>query len=113
MPGTKILKDNVVICGGSNNKEMARSVAGYLGKNVVEVDAGNFRDGETFIKLHENVNNKDVVIIQSMSKPVNESIMELVFTIATMKRNGASSVTAVIPYYAYARQERKVGPYRC
>jgi len=48
-----------------------------------------------------------------MSKPVNESIMELVFTIATMKRNGASSVTAVIPYYAYARQERKVGPYKC
>lgn len=107
------LSSNVVIAGGPKCKDLVDGISSHLGISKVEFEVGNFKDGETFVKLGSDVNQKDVIVVQSMCKPVNESLMELIFLITTMKRNGANSVSAIIPYYAYARQERKVGEYKC
>lgn len=111
-PMNSVLQENVVIASGSHSLELTKEVAALLGAPMADFQTGNFRDGETSIQLHSDLNGKHVVIVQSMSKPVNEAIMELLFLITTSRRNGAESVTVVVPYFAYARMERKVGPYK-
>lgn len=96
---------------GNSNRELAVKVADHLGIPIGSATIGSFNDGETRIKINENVRNRDVVILQSncptASHSVNENIMELYLMIRTMKRASANSITVVIPYYGYARQDRK------
>jgi ribose-phosphate pyrophosphokinase len=77
--------------------------------NLGKITVARFADGEVNVVINENVRGKDVYIIQPTSPPVNETLMELLLMISTMRRASARKITAVIPYYGYARQDRKVG----
>lgn len=96
---------------GNSNPVLAQEVAEQLGVPLGSATVSTFNDGETRIRINENVRNRDVVIIQSncstATRSVNENIMELYLMIRTMKRASAKSITAVIPYFGYARQDRK------
>ncbi len=92
---------------GNSNKELAEKMAGYLGITLGDAEVYNFSDGETFINIRENVRGCDIFLIQSTSNPVDKNLMELLIMIDAMKRASANRITAVIPYYGYARQDRK------
>lgn len=79
--------------------------------NLGKITVNRFADGEVNVVINENVRGKDVYIIQPTSPPVNETLMELLLMISTMRRASARKITAVIPYYGYARQDRKVTKY--
>ena len=89
---------------------LAGSICEYLRKPLGEVMAKRFSDGEVQVQINENVRGKDVFIIQSTCPPVNETLMELLIMIDAIKRASAKRITAVIPYYGYARQDKKVAP---
>lgn len=99
--------DQVVIVSGTSNPELSQSVASYLSKPLCNIDLKRFADGETSIHIKDQVKGKHVYIVQSTSKPVNDNVMELFLLVSACKRGGAQSVTCAIPYYGYARQERK------
>lgn len=82
-------------------------MAEHLGTQLADVKILHFADGETFVRVVDNVNGKHVYIVQPTSPPVNDHLMELILFISACKRAGAASVTCVIPYYGYARQDRK------
>ncbi len=90
--------------------ELAEEVSGYLGKPLTKTEISRFSDGEVYVQIDESVRGDDVFVIQSLSYPVNDNIMELLVTLDALKRSSAKSVNVVIPYYAYARQDRKVAP---
>ncbi len=92
---------------GNSNKELAEKMAGYLGIPLGDAEVYNFSDGETFININENVRGCDIFLMQSTSNPVDKNLMELLIMIDAMKRASANRITAVIPYYGYARQDRK------
>lgn len=96
-----------LFCGNAN-KELANEVANQLGVEMGKVTVSKFEDGEVNVMVHENVRGKDVYIIQPTCTPVNENLMELMLMISTMRRASARRITAVIPYYGYARQDRKM-----
>ena len=98
------------VFSGRAHPALAEEICEYLGISLGAVEAYNFSDGEIFCQLRENVRGADVFIVQSICDPVNESLMELLIMLDTMKRSSASSVTAVVPYYAYARQDKKDKP---
>lgn len=106
--------NSYLIFSGNANKALAEEVAEYLGVSLGKASVKKFNDGEISIKINENVRNKEVFIIQptcsNASQSVNDSMMELYLLIRTMKRSSAASVTAIIPYYGYARQDRKSAP---
>lgn len=91
----------------NSNKEVAQGIAGCLGLPLGKSDCSTFSDGEISVSLHESVRGSDCFIVQSTCSPVNDNLMELLIMIDAMKRSSASSVTAVIPYFGYARQDRK------
>lgn len=93
---------------GNANKPLAQDIANHLGMNLGKITVARFADGEVNVVINENVRGKDVYIIQPTSPPVNETLMELLLMISTMRRASARKITAVIPYYGYARQDRKV-----
>ncbi len=93
---------------GNSNKPLAHDIAKYLGTSLGKVKVGHFADGEVNVVINENVRGKDVYIVQPTSPPVNETLMELLLMISTMRRASAQKITAVIPYYGYARQDRKL-----
>lgn len=93
---------------GNSNKPLAQDIANHLGMNLGKVRVDHFADGEVNVVINENVRGKDVYIIQPTSPPVNETLMELLLMISTMRRASAQKITAVIPYYGYARQDRKM-----
>ncbi len=95
---------------GNSNKPLAEAIARQLNTKLGDIEVGHFSDGETSVYLKESVRGRDVFIIQSTSTPVNESLMELLVMIDTMKRGSAGRITAVIPYFGYARQDRKAKP---
>lgn len=97
----------VKIFTGNANPRFAREVAGYLGIEVGKAFVGRFNNGEIQIKIDESVRGQDVFLIQTTSFPVNDHLMELLIMIDAAKRASAKTITAVIPYYAYARQDRK------
>ena len=103
--------DGALIFSGNANLSLAQEVASYLNAPLGKMDLGRFNDGEIRVSVNENVRNRDVFIIQSNCssehQSVNDSIMELFFIVRTLKRASVGSVTAVIPYYGYARQDRK------
>ncbi len=95
---------------GNSNLPLAKEICDYLGLSLGQATVSTFSDGEIFVKIEENVRGSDVFVIQSSSEPVNNHIMELLVLIDALKRASARKITAVIPYYGYARQDRKDQP---
>lgn len=92
---------------GSANRDLAKKLAEHLGVPVGSTDVGRFSNGEIRVNIEENVRGTDVFIIQSTSQPVNDNLMELLLMIDACRRSSAHRITAVMPYYGYARQDRK------
>lgn len=95
---------------GTAHAELAAEVTSYLGVPLGDATVSAFSDGEILVRLNENVRGSDVFVLQPTSMPVNHNIMELLLVIDALKRASAARITAVIPYYGYARQDRKVQP---
>ncbi len=94
---------------GNSNLPLARDVASYLGIALTEASVRRFADEEVFVEIHENVRGEDVFVLQSTGYPANDNLMELLICIDALKRASAKRITAVIPYFGYARQDRKSG----
>ena len=95
------------LISGNSNLELAQRISQFAGVPLVKASIGRFADGEVRAEIYENVRGKDVFVIQSTSSPVNENFMELLVMIDALRRASARRITAVIPYYGYARQDRK------
>ena len=100
----------VKLMTGTANPELAKRVAANLGMPLADVKVGRFSDGEIQVVINESVRDCDVFIVQSLCRPANDNIMELLLMADALKRASAGRITAVIPYYAYGRQDRKVNP---
>ena len=94
----------------NSNRPLAEAIAAYLDVSLTEADVRRFADMEVFVEIHENVRGEDVFVVQSTSYPANDNIMELLVCLDALRRGSARRVTAVLPYYGYARQDRKSGP---
>ncbi|MEE8482995.1 MAG: ribose-phosphate pyrophosphokinase [Nitrospinota bacterium] len=102
------MTDAPVVIAGRSNKTLAQGIALRIGVEITKCDISDFSDGEIFCQILENVRGSDVFIVQSSSPPVNDNLMELLIVIDAVKRASARRITAVVPYYGYARQDRKV-----
>lgn len=102
--------DRLVLLSGSSNLPLAERVAEYHKKPLATAEIRRFSDGEVFVEIQENVRGRDVFVIQSTSTPANDHLMELLILIDALRRASAERITAVLPYYGYARQDRKVSP---
>ena len=98
------------ILSGNANRPLAEKLAAYLGVTLGEVEISRFPDGETFVKIRENVRGSDVFVIQPICRPPNENLMELLIMIDAARRASAARITAVLPFFGYARQDRKDQP---
>ena len=98
------------IISGNSNPVLANQISKELKVKTIDVTVTRFSDQEVFVEINENIRGKNIFVIQSTSMPANDHIMELLITIDALKRASANTVTAVIPYFGYARQDRKVGP---
>jgi ribose-phosphate pyrophosphokinase len=95
---------------GNSNTPLARSIAEYLKMPLTDASVRRFADEEVFVEINENVRGEDVFVIQSTSYPANDNLMELLICIDALRRASAKRITAVLPYFGYARQDRKPGP---
>ena len=95
---------------GNSNKILSKNIAKYLKSKLVNSSIRKFADGEIYIEINENIRGNSIFIIQSISSPANDNLMELLLCIDALKRSSAKNITAVIPYFGYARQDRKVVP---
>ena len=98
----------IVAC--NSNRPLAEAVAKQLNLPLTKASVRRFADMEVFVEIHENIRGEDVFVIQSTSYPANDNLMELLITLDALRRSSARRVTAVIPYFGYARQDRKSGP---
>jgi len=98
------------VCFGTAHRELSKNICSQLGIDPVHVDIRRFKDGEIFVQIEENVRGKDVFIVQPTCSPANENLMELLILLDAAKRASAKRITAVLPYYGYARQDRKDRP---
>ncbi|WP_347302450.1 ribose-phosphate pyrophosphokinase [Croceibacterium sp. TMG7-5b_MA50] len=98
------------ILAGNANLPLARAIAGYLELPLTDATVRRFADEEIFVEINENVRGEDVFIVQSTSFPANDNLMELLIGIDALRRASARRITAVVPYFGYARQDRKPGP---
>jgi ribose-phosphate pyrophosphokinase len=98
----------IVAC--NSNRPLAEAVAAALGLPLTRASVRRFADMEVFVEIHENIRGEDVFVVQSTSYPANDNLMELLITLDALRRASARRVTAVIPYFGYARQDRKSGP---
>ncbi len=98
------------IFSGNSNPALAQKICDYLDRPLGQAKVSRFSDGEVQIEINENVRRKDVFLIQSTCAPVNDNLVELLLMLDALKRSSASKITAVIPYYGYARQDKKVAP---
>ena len=103
-------ESDFVLFSGNSNQALARDVCEYLGQPLGKCAVTHFSDGETQVEIGENVRGRDVFLLQSTSTPVNDHLMELLILIDAARRASAEQITAVIPYFGYARQDRKVAP---
>ncbi len=99
--------NSIKLFAGNASKNLASEIARILNTELGELEAGRFSDGETKVNIHETVRGRDVFIIQSTSAPVNDNLMELLVIIDALRRASAGRITAVMPYFGYARQDRK------
>ena len=95
---------------GNSNKVLSKNIAKYLKTKLVNSSIRKFADGEIYIEVNENIRGNSIFIVQSISSPANDNLMELLLCIDALKRSSAKNITAVIPYFGYARQDRKVVP---
>lgn len=100
----------IKLIAGNSNLPLAKGISDYLGVPLVDATVGKFSDGEMSVQINENVRGTDVFVIQSTCPPVNDNLMELLIIIDALRRSSALRITAVVPYYGYARQDRKVQP---
>ena len=98
------------LLAGNSNLPLARSIADYLEMPLTDASVRRFADEEIFVEVNENVRGEDVFVIQSTSYPANDNLMELLICIDALRRASAKRITAVLPYFGYARQDRKPGP---
>jgi len=98
------------LMAGNSNLPLVKSIAAYLETPVTEASVRRFADEEVFVEIHENVRGEDVFVVQSTSYPANDNLMELLICIDALRRASAKRITAVLPYFGYARQDRKPGP---
>ncbi len=98
------------IMSGNANLPLARAIAAYLEVPLTDASVRRFSDKEIFVEIHENVRGEDVFVIQSTCFPANDNLMELLICIDALRRASANRITAVVPYFGYARQDRKPGP---
>ena len=98
------------IVAGNSNIPLSQSIAKYLKVPLVKSSIKKFPDKEIFVEIQENVRGEDVFVIQSTSFPANDHVMELLIIIDALKRGSAKKISAIMPYYGYARQDRKSGP---
>ena len=98
------------LVAGNSNRPLADAIAAYLNKPLSNCVVRRFADMEIFVEVHENVRGEDVFAIQSTSFPANDHLMELLIIIDALRRSSVRRITAVVPYYGYARQDRKPGP---
>ena len=98
------------LLSGNSNKPLSKSIAKYLKSKLVNSSIRNFSDGEIYVEINENIRGNSIFVIQSVSSPANDNLMELLLCIDALKRSSAKNITAVIPYFGYARQDRKVVP---
>ena len=98
---------DIKLFAGRSNPALAQEIADYLGTTVGPMVIKNFADGEIYVQVKESIRGDDVFIVQPLCNPVNENLMELLIMIDAFKRASAKTITAVIPYYGYARQDRK------
>jgi len=96
------------IFSGNSNRDLAKAITRYMGIPLGAVMVGSFSDGEIQVEFRENVRGMDVFVVQSTCRPVNDNLLELLVMVDALKRASASRITAVLPYYGYARQDRKV-----
>ena len=101
---------NPVIFAGNSHPQLVRDICDYLGQDIGQVEVFKFSNDNTFVKILENVRQKDVFILQSTVEPVNDHIMEMLIMIDAAKRASAGRITAVVPYYSYARTDKKDQP---
>ena len=98
------------VVAGNSNRPLAESIAAYCDSPLTDATIRRFSDQEVFVEIQENVRGEDMFLIQSTSFPANDNLMELLVTLDALRRASAKRVTAVIPYFGYARQDRKPGP---
>ena len=98
------------LLSGNSNKKLSEKIAKYLKEKLVNSSIRKFKDGEIYIEINENIRGNNIFIIQSISSPANDNLMEMLLCIDALKRSSAKNITAVIPYFGYARQDRKVVP---
>jgi len=104
------MSNGIKILTGNANQPLARKVSEYINIPLTDTTVTSFSDGEILVQINENVRGSDVFVIQPTCAPVNKNLMELLLIVDALKRASASRITAVIPYYGYARQDRKVQP---
>ncbi len=98
------------LLAGNANPPLAKKISKYLNTKLCKMEVRRFADNEVFVEINENVRGEDVFVIQPTSSPTNDNLMELLIIIDAARRSSARRITAVIPYYGYARQDRKPGP---
>ena len=98
------------LLAGNSNPPLAKAIADYLELPLTEASVRRFADEEIFVEIHENVRGEDVFVVQSTSYPANDNLMELLICVDALRRASAKRITAVVPYFGYARQDRKPGP---
>ena len=98
------------LLSGNSNKNLSLKISKYLKNRLVNSSIRQFSDGEIYIEINENIRGNSIFIIQSVSSPANDNLMELLLCVDALKRSSAKNITAVIPYFGYARQDRKVVP---
>ena len=96
------------ILSGTSNLKLSKNIAKNLKLKLINTNIRRFADGEIYIEINENIRGNSVFVIQSTSNPANDNLMELLLVIDALKRSSAKTITAVIPYFGYARQDRKV-----
>ncbi len=98
------------VLAGNSNRPLVEAIAAFLNLPLVEATIRRFADMEVFVEIHENMRGEDMFLLQSVSYPANDNLMELLICIDALRRASARRITAVIPYFGYARQDRKMGP---
>lgn len=102
--------NGISVFSGNSNPALSQKISEYLARPLGKTKLNRFSDGEIQVEIHENVRKQEVFIIQSTCAPVNDNLMELLLMVDAMKRSSASPITAVVPYFGYSRQDKKVAP---
>ena len=98
------------LLAGNSNKQLSQKISKFLKSKLVHSSIRKFSDGEIYIEINENIRGNSIFLIQSISSPANDNLMELLLCVDALKRSSAKNITAVIPYFGYSRQDRKVVP---